>query len=95
MSCLVFVVAAGGAVSFRKLGMLHRLPDQWQGPIKTVHRNVCPYQHSAAQLHTLPAVSGHLLKFCTGKIEIPLHISCQPLHACDCALWATPAWPQV
>ena len=41
-SVLVFAVAAGGLVSFRKLGMLHHFPDRWQAVIKTSHRYVRP-----------------------------------------------------
>ena len=39
---LTVVVAAGGAASFRKLGILQRLPEQWHSPLKAVHRNVRP-----------------------------------------------------
>ena len=41
-SVLTLLVAAGGLASFRKLGILQRLPEALQGPIKAVHRNVQP-----------------------------------------------------
>ena len=34
--------ASGGVLSFRKLGFLTKLPDRWQGPVKTGHRYVRP-----------------------------------------------------
>ena len=41
-SSAVVLVAAGGLVSFRKLGLLQRMPDLLQAPVKTMHRNVRP-----------------------------------------------------
>ena len=52
VSILVFVVAAGGSVSFRKLGMLHYFPDRWQATIKASHRYVST--HGSAQLSIEP-----------------------------------------
>ena len=58
VSILVFVVAAGGLVSFRKLGMLHYVPDRWQATIKASHRYVSTLTHASAQLNTRSG-SGH------------------------------------
>ena len=37
---LALTVAAGGAVSFRRFGLLTKLPDHLQTRLKWVHRNV-------------------------------------------------------
>ena len=38
---LTAVAPLGGALSFRKFGLLHRLPDRLQAPTKWAHRTVC------------------------------------------------------
>ncbi|KAK9804058.1 hypothetical protein WJX73_000197 [Symbiochloris irregularis] len=35
---LSYVAAIGGALSFKKLGFLTKLPEQWHSPVKSAHR---------------------------------------------------------
>ena len=55
---LGFLAPLGGAVSFRRFGLLQRFPDRLQMRIKWFHRNVstCCNQSHAAQDNLVPCI---------------------------------------